>query len=230
MSKKHRIVMIGATGAVGSITAKTLSKRKEVSHLSLLGRRPLNTLKSCDQSDTSIEQQKIDIFDSSSYAKFLENHDTAICTLGVGEPSKMSKEEFIKIDKMAVLDFATACKESGVEHFELLSSVGTSSNSPSFYLRSKGELEDALANLNFARLSIFKPSMILTPENRYGLSQAAILALWPAISHALIGPMSKYKGIKVESLGKSIAANALIPGAGEQVFHWADFKRLYDSV
>ena len=34
---------------------------------------------------------------------YLGGHNVAICTLGVGEPSKVSKkEEFVKIDKTAV--------------------------------------------------------------------------------------------------------------------------------
>jgi hypothetical protein len=36
----------------------------------------------------------------------------------------MSKEDFVKIDKNAVLDFAIACKNEGVSQFSLLSSVG----------------------------------------------------------------------------------------------------------
>ena len=68
----------------------------------------------------------------------------AICTLGVGQPSKMSKEEFLKIDKQAVLDFAVSCKNNGIKHFQLLASVSINANSSSFYLRSKGELVEWL--------------------------------------------------------------------------------------
>jgi hypothetical protein len=38
----------------------------------------------------------------------------------VGEPSKLSREQFTRIDKQTVLDFAAACKRAGVSHFELL--------------------------------------------------------------------------------------------------------------
>jgi hypothetical protein len=36
------------------------------------------------------------------YDALVKNASVGICTLGVGEPSKMSKEEFLKIDKQAV--------------------------------------------------------------------------------------------------------------------------------
>ena len=78
----------------------------------------------------------------------------------------MSKAEFVHIDKDVVIAFATICKQNSVRHFELLGAVGTDSKSRSFYLRIKGELEEALVALNFERLSLFQPSMILTPTNR----------------------------------------------------------------
>jgi len=101
------------------------------------------------------------------------------------------------VDKLAVIDFAKACKAGGVKHFELLSSVGISADSSSFFLRSKGELVEELKALNFERLSIFQPSMILTPTNRYGFMQGLTLAVWPVIDKLLIGGLRKYRGIKV---------------------------------
>lgn len=94
MPHSNKIIMLGATGAVGNHAALTLSKMPSVQQLSLLGRRPAENVV-----DESILQHEIDIFSAKSYEPFLNGHGTAICTLGVGQPSKMSKEEFIKIDK-----------------------------------------------------------------------------------------------------------------------------------
>ena len=200
MASKLEIVMIGATGAVGGEVVKTLTGLPELSKLTLLGRRPVE-----DLDNKAVEQRKINIFEPSSYQDFVHEHDIAICTLGVGEPSKVSKEDFVKIDKTAVLDFARECKSAGVKHFELLGSVGSNPNSPSFYLRTKGELQEGLKALEFERLSIFQPSMILTPTNRYGISQAITLAVWPMLKPILIGPLEKFRGIPVEKLGRAIA-------------------------
>src|SRR5215218_3210558 len=167
MPSSKSVVMLGATGAVGNHTARTLAGLPELTRLSLLGRRPVEGL-----AGGAIEQHVIDILAPSSYRDLLAGHDTAICTLGVGEPSKMSTAEFVRIDRDAVLDFASACKQAGVRHFELLSSAGASSTSALFYLRTKGQLEEGLKALGFERLSLFQPSMILTPTNRYGLLQA----------------------------------------------------------
>jgi len=146
--------------------------------------------------------------------------------MGVGQPSKVSQEEFLKIDKIAVLNFATACKAAGVRHFELLSSVSTNAASKSFYLRTKGELEAGLQALNFERLSIFKPSMILTPHNRYGLVQAITLFAWPLLSPLFGGAARKFRGIKVDALGRAIALNVFEEKQGFEELHWDEFQAL----
>ncbi|MFT5700016.1 MAG: hypothetical protein ACI8ZB_002886 [Desulforhopalus sp.] len=219
------VVMLGATGAVGSETVNNLLNMQGMQRLTLLGRRPLP---GCEKS--FVNQEKIDIFDPNSYQNYLSGHQIAICTLGVGEPSKMNKDEFIRIDKNAVLDFARACKEAGIKHFQLLASVGIDPRSKSFYLRIKGELVEELKLLEFDRLSVFQPSMILTPTNRYGFSQAMTLLVWPWLNPLLILGLRKYRGIPVELLGKAIAANILTQKNGVEILCWDDFIRLSEGA
>lgn len=216
------IVMLGATGAVGGEVVQALRNEPRLAKLALLGRRESSGL-----AQDNIEQHRIDVMNPESYASRLGGYQCAICTLGVGEPSRVSKEDFLRIDKQAVLDFATACREAGVEHFQLLSSVGADAQSRSFFLRSKGELNDALLALNFKRLSVFQPSMIITPNNRYGFTQAMTLALWPTLSRLMVGSLRKYRGIDVDKLGGAMAYNSLNEGSGTGYLHWNEIMALY---
>ena len=219
------IIMMGATGAVGGEAVKTLLQMPQIKRLTLLGRRPVENLNS-----DVVEQHKIDVTKPETYANLIAGHEAAICTLGVGEPSKVSKEVFLKIDKTAVIDFAKSCKNAGVRHFELLSSVGISANSSTFYLRAKGELVEELKALNFERLSIFQPSMILTPTNRYGIGQAVTLAVWPLLKPLLLGSLKKYRGVKVENLGAAIARNLVRENAGLEYLDWENFEEIIHSA
>ncbi|MFI8604064.1 NAD(P)H-binding protein [Cellulophaga baltica] len=223
-SKQTAIVMLGASGAVGTETLQALLQLKSIPQLTILGRSPIPNI-----SDTAVQQHKINIMDVSSYQNFLKGHTAAICTLGVGEPSKISKEEFIKIDKTAVLDFAVACKNAGVSHFELLSSVDISPTSKSFYLRVKGELVAALKALNFDRLSIFQPSMILTPTNRYGIAQAVTLKVWPLLKPLFIGRFRKYRGIPVQVLGQAMARNIFKKSTSFELLQWDEFYAISEK-
>ena len=221
MSQDLSIVMIGATGAVGTQVVKALVAMDSVARITLLGRSPFDAVKSY-----KITQHVVDVMKPETYAALLEDHRAAICTLGVGEPSKASRADFVRIDKDAVLAFGTACKAAGIKHFELLSSVGSNDKSRSFFLRTKGELNSGLANLGFERLSLFQPSMILTPANRYGLTQGLTLAIWPKLHPILVGSARKYRGIKVANLGQAFAANLATGGVGVEIFHWDEITAL----
>jgi hypothetical protein len=67
--------------------------------------------------------------------------------------------------------------------------------------------------------------MIITPSNRYGFSQALVLFIWPIIDKLFFGSLSKYKGVKVKTLGKAIAHNALNKAAGVHYYCWNDFQK-----
>ena len=221
MTQSLSVVMTGASGAVGGEVVAALKTLPAITRVSLLGRRSVPA-----HDGARIEQHLVDVLDAESYRSRLAGHDCAICTLGVAQPSKMSREEFVRIDKDAVVAFAAECKKAGVRHFELLGAAGANARSPSLYLRTKGELVEALKEMKFERLSVFQPSMILTPANRFGLSQALILTFWPLLSHAMPGPLDKYRGIKVETLGMAMACNLLTSGTGVEILHWRQFVQL----
>ena len=138
----------------------------------------------------------------------------------------MTKVQFVHIDKDVVIAFATICKQNGVRHFQPLGAVGTNSKSQAFYLRIKGELEEALMALNFERLSLFQPSIILTPTNRYGIQQALTLALWTVLLPSLFGRSHNYHGVPVDTLGAAMAKQLVIGGSDVQRLRWDDFEAL----
>ena len=216
-----RVVMLGASGAVGRQVMDSLCNKSELATLTLLNRRPLP-----HASGAAMEQHIVDVLNPLTYKHLLGAHQAAVCTLGVGQPSAVSDAEFVRVDKDAVIGFARACKEAGVAHFEFLSSVGADARSRSLYLRTKGELCDAVVALGFQRLSLFQPSMILTPTNRYGVVQGLALALWPKLDRVLRGSWRKYRGVAVETLGAAMAANLHTHASGVEWLTWTDFHAL----
>ncbi|MBI3372780.1 MAG: hypothetical protein HY017_13625 [Betaproteobacteria bacterium] len=213
--------MLGASGATGGAVVEKLCSMPSITRLTLLGRRPVANLAS-----SVVAQHIVDPLDASTYERLLPGHDCAVCTLGVSQPSKMTREEFIRIDKDAVLSFGAQCRSAGIRHFELLGSASADARSRFPYLKTKGELRDGLVALEFERLSIFQPSMILTPTNRFGFSQALTLTFWPLLTPALVGSWRKYRGVRVEILGAAMAANLVTSGQGLEILHWDQFLAL----
>ncbi len=220
-SSPNSIVLIGSTGAVGSEVLKALLAMPRVIEITTLSRRNVAT-----PAHDPRHSHVVDMLDPQSYRQFVKGQQAAVCTLGVGQPSTMSHEEFARIDRDAVITFAKICKEAGVSHFQVLSSVAANAGSNNRYLRTKGQLQAALVALDFERLSIFQPSMILTPTNRYGWVQGLTLKVWPTLSHLLLGRFSKYRGITARNLGLAMVRNLFVGGPQVEVLHWQEFSSL----
>ena len=215
------VVILGASGAVGLNVVATLQAMPEISLITALVRKPLEI-----GSRDKLQQHMVDVIKPESYLHLLRGQVAAICTFGVGEPSKVSREEFRAVDFDAVFGFAKACKAQGVKDFELLGAVAADPKSRSFYLKSKGELREAIVGLGFGHFSCFQPSMLLTKINRYGFSQGLMLSIWPVLSHALIGGAQKYRGFRVEDLGAAMARNLLGQCHMVEVLHWPEIMRI----
>ncbi len=220
MEQKRSAIVLGATGAVGSSVVRALLKSSRIEKVTTLGRNPFRLE---GAADPRLDHKQVDVFDPASYETFVSGHQIAFCTLGIGQPSKVSREELHKVDVEAAGLFAEACKRRGVEHFSLLTAVGADPKSRVYYLRFKGEIEDKVRTLGFARASFFRPSMLMTRENRYGLSQGLLLKIYPALDRILVGPLRNLRSIRVEDLGKAMVKNAEKPGMGVEVLQWSEF-------
>lgn len=221
MSDSRSAVVLGGTGAVGSSVVRALLAGDVWRRVTVLVRRPdaLSELK-----DPRLERRVVDVLDPGQYAGFLPGHGVAFCTLGIGEPSKVSKEEFRRVDLDGTAAFAAACKRAGVTHFSLLTAVGANSRSRIYYTWLKGQVEERVKAEGFPRASFFRPSLLVTPTNRYGLIQGVFLAVFPFVDPVLVGPLSRFRSIKVSELGKAMVRHAERPGAGVETLEWKEFQ------
>jgi uncharacterized protein YbjT (DUF2867 family) len=67
--------------------------------------------------------------------------DAVICALGTTQAKAGSKEAFRYVDYELPIAFGKAAHAAGVETFAIVTAMGASANSMSFYYRTKGEVE-----------------------------------------------------------------------------------------
>jgi uncharacterized protein YbjT (DUF2867 family) len=87
---------------------------------------------------------------------------SAISCVGVGSGSMRWSEEQLKRLELGVVGaFARGCREAGIAQFCLLSAVGSTARSRFRYVRVMGMKEDAVRDIGFSRLAIFRPGIIV---------------------------------------------------------------------
>lgn len=148
-----KALVIGATGATGNDLVNQLCLDNDFDAVEIFVRR---------RSDFHHEKVKAHIvdFDRPEEWNHLVRGDVAFSCLGTTLKSAGSKDKQWKIDYDYQFQFAKAAKENSVENYILVSAYGADSSSKLFYSKMKGELEEAVKDLNFESTTIFKPGML----------------------------------------------------------------------
>lgn len=187
------ILLLGATGLVGSHCLRLLATDSAFGRVVVLTRRPLST----EQLSGNVESHVVD-FDSLSKHASLFRVDQIMCALGTTIRQAGSQARFRLVDYEYPLGAARLGLSGGATHYLLVSSIGASARSRAFYTRVKGELESAILALPYRSVTIARPSLLLGPraEHRLGEQIAKRLAfLTPgkfkpvhahAVAHALV--------------------------------------------
>lgn len=135
--------------------------------------------------------------------------DCAFCCLGTTLKTAGSKERQYIIDHNYVVHFAQACKAMNVPVFAVVSSIGAAAASRNFYLRTKGEMERDCALLSFPKTIIVRPSFLLGKRREFRLVEKISLPVIKVLSFVMVGPLKKYRGIRVERIAERMIREAL---------------------
>ncbi|HMW05095.1 MAG TPA: hypothetical protein PK079_23285 [Leptospiraceae bacterium] len=201
---KYRAAILGASGAVGSSLLTHLLDSSNCETILSLGRRSID-LEKLSPNFSKCKQEIIDFENFTIPSDLLSGIDSAYCTLGIGQPSKVSKEEFWKIDVEYVSRYAKLCADAGVRYFSLLSAVDANSDSNVYYLKAKGVLQERVIHSGFKGVYIYQPSLLATDQARYGFFDSLVQFTFPLIAPIL---PSRYHQIHVKSLGKAMCTRA----------------------
>ncbi len=193
-----KVLLLGATGLTGSACLSDLLILPEVAEVTALCRTSL-----------SIDYPKlvVQVVDFEHLPAVADRFkvDVVICCLGTTIRKAGSKAAFRKVDLGYCVAAAELAKAHGVKAFLVMSAVGASPTSPVFYSQVKGELEAALTALQFPRLSIYRPGLLLGSRSEHRAGEAAMGAIMPVLNNVLPGSLRKYRGIESATVGRAMA-------------------------
>ncbi len=219
----YRAVVVGATGAVGSALVRELLASSACDGIVALTRRPMDD----ERADAKLRGHIVD-FDRLEVAttELAAGCTVAFCTMGVGQPRKVSRDDVWRIDVEYAGAFARGAASAGIRHISLLSSVDANANSRNPYLRMKAAAERAVMDAGIARTSLFRPSVLQTREIRYGLQDRLTQALFPPLARLLPVP-ARYRAIPVDDLARAMRLNAERERSpGVEVLEYSQFQAL----
>jgi uncharacterized protein YbjT (DUF2867 family) len=206
-------IIAGATGLVGSLCLKKLLDDPTYAHVTAILRRPSG------RSHPKLTEKIVGFDNLSSLAPIAA--DDAFCALGTTNSKAGSQDTYRKIDFGYSKVFAEFALAGGAKQFALVSSVGANARSRTFYLRTKGEIEDAVAALPFQSVHIFQPSFLMGSRQEQRAGEGAWLAIAKRLQFAFIGGFSKYRPILASTVAAAIiaAAKKADPGRHNYLFH-----------
>ncbi|HEX3993122.1 MAG TPA: NAD-dependent epimerase/dehydratase family protein, partial [Acetobacteraceae bacterium] len=160
-----RVLIVGGTGQVGAAVVRALLAEPTCTEVVMLNRKttPLPADHRLRQVvlDTATVQFPAEVTRLALDMVALGNPVYATSCVGVGKGSLNWTEEELKALEIGVVGaFARGCHAGGIARFALLSAAGSTPRSRIQYARVMGLKEEAVRNIGFQNLAIFRPGII----------------------------------------------------------------------
>lgn len=216
-----KATLIGATGLIGGYLLEELLKDDYFDIVRILVRSPVELI------HPKLEKKLVDFNDAESFRLALEGSDIVFSAIGTTQKKvKGDKVAYRKIDYDIAVNAARFCKMNGCEKFILVSSVGANSKSNNFYLKLKGEVENAVKSVGLRSVHIIRPSMLLGDRKEFRLGEKIGSPVMKAISFLF---PSKYKPIHAKDVAKAMFVASKKMDEGSFNWEYNGIKQLIKS-
>jgi len=213
--------IIGATGMVGNYLLEQLLNDSYFDTIRVIVRRPFM------QKHPKLEMKLVDFNDYESLKLAIDGSDALFCAIGTTQKNvKGDKALYRKIDFDIPIRSARICIETGCSTFVIVSAVGANSKSSNFYLKLKGEVEDALQPPGLQSLHIMQPSQLFGERKENRPAEKIFIPVMKAVSFLLAGSLAKYKPIHGRDVAKAMLNAAKAGKSGTYRYTYREMMKL----
>ena len=203
MSDPVRMVLVGATGLIGTTLIARAVGRDDY-RLTAIARREVALPPGA--------RMELLVAEPAKWGEAIAASAASAIVIALGTTWRAAGRDesaFRAVDKDLVLTCAGAAKASGVRQCIVVSSVGAAISSKSFYLRVKGEVEDALAKLKFDRLDVIRPGLLRGPRAERRPAEKLAMFASPFADLLMHGELRKYRSVRAGVVADAILALAV---------------------
>ena len=205
--------IIGASGLIGGCLVDELLQTTD-NKITLISRRALGL------SNSRIHEVIVDFTNQSALNEALKGVDAVFIAIGTTQKKmKGDLSAYRKVDYDIPVAVAQACVINNVPKLLMVSSAGADSSSSNFYLRIKGEVEQAIEKMPIQYIGIFQPSLLLGNRNEFRLGEKISQFIMPIFSFII---PSKYKPIAAKSIAKAMIRKAIQDQKGVKRYTYTD--------
>jgi uncharacterized protein YbjT (DUF2867 family) len=203
--------LIGSTGLTGSFLVRQLLADSAITKVISVSRTSLNI------SNAKLTEVLVcELADLPSIASKIRG-DIYFCCLGTTIKAAGSKENFEKVDHVAIVAFAKVAKAHEAKSFTLVSSMGANAGSMFFYNQVKGRTEDDVKALGLRSLIIFRPALLVGPRREFRLAERIATKILVPLSQLLPARTQKSLITEAETLATRMLAQGKAAPVGVHV-------------
>lgn len=215
----HRICLVGASGLVGSAVLEESIARADTRVVSV-ARREVPLPRGARTEVLVGPTPEWPALIGAARANVL------VCALGTTMKLAGGEEAFRSVDRDLVLEVARAAQGVGIEHMIAVSSIGADRASRNFYLRTKGETEEALAKLGFRRLDILRPGLLRGRRTERRVLEGIGQLVAPVADHLVLhGKYRCFRSVRASMVAAAIFALAREKARGRFVHDFDGMQR-----
>jgi uncharacterized protein YbjT (DUF2867 family) len=216
---KEKAILLGASGLIGSHLLSLLLSSPAYGEVTVFVRKnmPVN--------HTKLKQIVTD-FENFDVLNDNISGGIVFCCLGSTKNKTPNLKDYRKVDFDIPLRFAQLALKNGARQFHLVSAIGANSKSSNFYIKLKGEIENAISALNYESIYIYQPSFLRGERKENRPLEQIILPMMRLVDMALIGPLKKYKSIDAKDVARAMFNESITNKRGIFVHNSEQINRL----
>lgn len=203
-------LLAGATGLVGSALLPLLLTADRYAKVVVVGRHPVTVI------HPKLVQVTVS-FDQLDAVRLRLIADDVYCCLGTTMRQAGSKAAFYEVDFLFVVQLAALTAANFAARFLVVSAMGADPDSRFYYNQVKGEMEQAVRQVPFRVIHIFRPSLLLGVRATPRLGERVGAALLQLAAPLLRGRWRNYRAVAATTVAQAMLRAAATDASGTVV-------------